>query len=548
MNDTTPYEEGDPNSEICIVGEAPGHVEIRLSRPLVGPSGRLLERCLHAAGIARRECYLTNVFGEEVTKRHDGCSIVDSKGTELWHQNRGFTDTGVEKAEACVRRLRTSKANVFVPLGNTALDLLCGTTGITLQRGSVLPCTLLGMEGRKVLPTIHPAAVLRGQTIYHYVITEDLRRVRVDSAFPELRLPERNYRLRPTLEEALTYMQEARHMDWIGFDIETYARQVSCFGVAKSPTDTMCIPLVERGDPYWQEEEEVRIWEALAELLGDEKVGKIGQNLIFDIHFLLKENSILTRGRLADTMVAHSLMFPDLPKGLDFLASVYTREPYYKDDRKMWNDPYADPEKFWTYNAKDAAVTYEVWNELKEKLDKDGYQAMHDFTTRLYGPLCFMMLRGFKVDLSGLENTKKTIAQELEAKQVELDTTAETPFNPASPKQCLAYFYGTKGIAPYLNPKTKKPTVDDTALSRIWRKYRLKEARLVQEIRKLQKLSGTYLEVVLDEDNRLRSSYNPRGSRFGRLSSSQTIYKTGMNMQNLHPEFSKLLISDSDAN
>ena len=72
------------------------------------------------------------------------------------------------------------------------------------------------------------------------------------------------------------------------------------------------------------------------------------------------------------------------------------------------------------------------------------------------------------------------------------------------------------------------------------------EAKLVQELRALEKLHGTYLEVGIDKDDRIRSSWNPRGTKFGRFSSSKTIFGSGMNLQNLHPEFKEFLVSDND--
>ena len=46
---------------IAIVGEAPGSYEDAQLKPFVGPAGTVLENCLHAAGIIRSDCYLTNV-------------------------------------------------------------------------------------------------------------------------------------------------------------------------------------------------------------------------------------------------------------------------------------------------------------------------------------------------------------------------------------------------------------------------------------------------------------------------------------------------------
>ena len=58
------------------------------------------------------------------------------------------------------------------------------------------------------------------------------------------------------------------------------------------------------------------------------------------------------------------------------------------------------------------------------------------------------------------------------------------------------------------------------------------------------KLKGTYLDITFDADSRMRCSYNPRGTKFGRISSSKTLFQTGMNMQNLPEEFAGFLVAD----
>ena len=256
--------------------------------------------------------------------------------------------------------------------------------------------------------------------------------------------------------------------------------------------------------------------------------------------------NIPTYGHVCDTMIAHHIMYPDFPKGLDFLCSMHTDEPYYKDDGKLWSKPWRDLEAFWLYNAKDSAVAFEIWDEMKVLLERDGYTKTYEDTVDLFPVLIYMMLRGVKVDGARLEETKIAVADKIKEKEAELIEVSDYPFNIASPKQCQEYFYIHKGFKPYLNRKTGRPTTDDKAMSRLFRKGNCPEAKIVQELRALKKLYGTYLEVGIDKDMRIRCSYNPRGATTGRLSSSQTIFRTGMNMQNLHPEFKGFLVADDD--
>lgn len=200
---------------------------------------------------------------------------------------------------------------------------------------------------------------------------------------------------------------------------------------------------------------------------------------------------------------------------------------------------------FLTYNALDAACTFECregfWDQLK-----DGFQPAYDMTVELFPVLMFMQTRGIRVDLETMEVVKTDITRAMEVAQEELNKLCGRSLNVNSSKDCATYFYVELGIPPYYNGTSV--TTDDLALQRLTRgtakRPGLRQAKLVQEIRGLQKLKGTYLEIEFDKDSRMRCSYNPRGTKFGRLSSSKTIFGTGTNMQNLPQEFKKFLLAD----
>lgn len=205
------------------------------------------------------------------------------------------------------------------------------------------------------------------------------------------------------------------------------------------------------------------------------------------------------------------------------------------------------------YNALDSAVTLQCRDGFWEEV-QNGYRPAYDMTLRLYEPLQFMMTHGIRVDRPAMLSTQTEIKKREAILQAELDTLCKRHLNVASPKDCQTYFYVEKGIPPYWSrPKpgvASHVTTDDLAMVRIARgtasRKGLREANLVQQIRGLRKLNGTYLEIEFDSDGRLRCSYNPRGTKFGRLSSSATVFGTGTNLQNLPPEFKRFLVADDD--
>lgn len=545
--------EGNLNSRVLLIGEAPSYQEIREDRPFVGPAGEVLTDCLHSAELPRRSCYIINTFPYQVRKDKKTGDIYDTEGNLLWRPNKGFTDRGWNEVQPTLSKIREASPNVICPMGAVALNLCLGQDRkwpLLKYRGSPLAGQIwLHPYGKihEVIPTIHPAATLHGTYLWRYLIISDLEKVLRHSETPGVQVPSREYILRPSLPEVFEYMAECRAAGRFCTDLEVINHEVSCFSLAYRTNEAMCVPLHEEAMvPIWDIPEEERIWLEYANLLEDPKITKVNQNLIgFDTVFLFQKMNILTKGFLADTMIAQSIMYPEFSKGLDFILSVHTDEPYYKDEGKMWKNLEGDIKTFWTYNGKDAACALEAWEVLAREMTEREFWPTYNMTARMANPLCFMASHGVRVDRDELEKTKEDISNKLANYEAELHSIAEWAFNPLSPAQCKKYFYETKGYQPYTNA-TGGVTTDDKAMARIVRRYNSQEARLVQEIRGLRKLKSTYLEVALDPDGRLRSSWNPRGTITGRLSSSETIFGTGMNMQNLHPAFNSFIVADED--
>jgi uracil-DNA glycosylase family 4 len=134
------FGEGDPHARLCLIGEGPGAVEDELGRPFVGPAGELLDRILEAAGFARDEVYISNV----VLCRPPG--------------NRVPEDDEIAACRPYLRRrLELMNPGIVVLLGATPLRALVDSRAkITQERGR-----WYRLDGRWVLPTYHPAFLLR---------------------------------------------------------------------------------------------------------------------------------------------------------------------------------------------------------------------------------------------------------------------------------------------------------------------------------------------------------------------------------------------------
>jgi uracil-DNA glycosylase family 4 len=138
------FADGNPDSGLMFVGEAPGADEDRRGLPFVGVSGQLLDRMLAAIGRDRRSAYITN--------------------TLFWRPPGNRKPTLLE-SELCLpfleRHVELVRPRVLVLLGGSSAAALLGTTeGITRLRGKWRTYARDGLEV-PVLPTYHPAYLLR---------------------------------------------------------------------------------------------------------------------------------------------------------------------------------------------------------------------------------------------------------------------------------------------------------------------------------------------------------------------------------------------------
>ncbi len=524
---------GPKSASIVFVGEAPGREEVLKGEPFVGSSGQLLRRLMGRAGINAQTVYITNVVKERPPNNNIEVFIKPRKKNVL------MTEAYKAYEEELKRELEALNPNVIVAVGRVALWALCRKLEITKWRGSILESTLL--PGKKVIPIIHPSAALR-QYIYQYYILLDLKRVRQQSTFPDIRLPERKLEIIRDADEAVDRIMSCMMRGKVAFDIETINDELACFAIAESPTEAFVVPLSYKGGNVHNELDEYKIMVTLGVLLEDPTTAIIGQNLIFDAGFLYRKYGIVIHG-IEDTMIAAAILHPDFPKGLDFLTSVYTEEPYYKDEGKQWKNVLGSDETFWLYNAKDAAVTYEIWEKLKADLsESDNLYRTYDYQRRLIHPLIFMTEHGLRVDQEGLRRKSIEVGRQIEELRTEIEKVAPG-INPNSTKDLKQYFYVEKGYKPYIARGTGQMTVNRDALKRLAAKGD-KLANLLLELRKLTKLKSTYLDVKLSKDGRLRASYNPVGTESGRLSSRKTMTGEGTNLQNQPKEMKQFMLAD----
>lgn len=324
--------------KILILGEAWGEHEERLRTPFVGPSSNELTRMLTEAGIRRADCYLTNVFNLRPRPSNDIENLCGPKadaapGREPIRAGKYIRAEFAGELQRASDELASIRPNLVVALGGTAAWFCLGSAGISRIRGTVAQ----GIHGLKILPTYHPAAILRDWSLRHVTVL-DLMKAAKQQEFPEVRRPSRQIYIEPSLEDMEWFFNE--HLvpaKRISFDIETAGNQITCIGFAGSISAALVVPIFDNrkpGNSFWPSfEAELLVWNFIRKVL-DLPQPKLGQNGLYDIRFLWETYGIPVRNYDDDTMLLHHALQPESQKGLGFLGSVYTDEPAWKLMRK----------------------------------------------------------------------------------------------------------------------------------------------------------------------------------------------------------------------
>lgn len=311
---------GSPKAKIAIIGEAPAREEVRQGKPFVGPSGSVLERCLHAAKLTRAEVYITNTIKEPISDKAKWYKEKRSGGilTPI------FSETAQPYLEELRAEIEALDANILVPMGAIAHAAVCGRAYLSRYRGYVCEGSLVS---RKSLPTFHPATVMHGKYVWQYYIMHDLMKAKRESSTPDFMYPPAEIEIVDTAPEAIRLLKQIRYESPVSVDIEVTNYEVSYIGFSALPGQAFSICLYHS---QMTEEEETEVWRHIAAILEDPSIEKIFQNGVFDMQFLAQHNGILTEGFKRDTMIAHSLMYPAFEKDLGFIGSIYTNHPAWK--------------------------------------------------------------------------------------------------------------------------------------------------------------------------------------------------------------------------
>jgi len=399
---------GPLDAEIVLIAESPASEEVKQGIPLVGASGQMLNKALVHAGIDRAKCYIMN------------CVPVRAPGDKF--AAHSLEDISWARARFNRELSSCSAARVYIPLGaNPTSWLLQGQPPVVQRgegkregfisawRGSVLPVTdfyadsgrpedylyktglkPLGNSFSAIIPTFHPAAVLR-QFQWHSWFLQDIKK----AAFVASNgIPSKTYR------------------KWYRDDPYALARLAD--------SDVNLISVDSELEPWIigiASDEEVHVFEwderyrkALTKLMTRSNVLKIAHRWLHDYAFFRKCLNIDIEWPIFDSVGGAFALNTALQKELSpHIATKFTNWAYHK-----WLSNLDQLH----YCGMDSVVAYDsYWPMLQQLCQKgfvvpaslDGKLGITDYDHKLLQPLVKMQGIGFKID----ESARLSVAAEL---------------------------------------------------------------------------------------------------------------------------------------
>jgi uracil-DNA glycosylase family 4 len=536
--------QGDPNSEIVVVAEAPGEREKQMGVPLVGGSGQKLWKVLEAYGLSRKQCYVTNVCKRQIalsTKTNNRHELSTSEGDHWINLFRWELS-------------QLPNAKVIICLGNLALKGVTGNIGVSSWRGSVLKYRNAKGEIIPVVVSFNPAMVMR-EPKWEPIFKMDMSRVAkvIAGRYPMDADKEFKYLYNLSPDEAIQQITRLRDEKLpTSFDIETIGQETACIGFSNGNKLAVTINFRNNRDSIYTMEEEKRIRVAIAGLFTDDNIKFIAQNANFDATWLWYKDRIRVRPVWFDTMTAHHTLYPRLPHNLGFLTTQYTPYPYYKEERITWKEG-GDINKFWEYNGKDCIITHEIHVPMLDELRTQKLESFYfNHVSRLQSHLTHMGVCGTKIDVSLKEKLKIDLGVEtgeyerqfiLAAKKATKDE--DLVVNPNSPTQLSDLFFNKLKLV------GRGFSTDEENRDRMYRHHATSDdakamISKLNNYRKQAKFLSTYAEMEIDPDDRVRCEYKQIGTQAapGRLSSSKSSWGTGMNLQNQPQKAQQMFIAD----
>lgn len=520
-----------PSEPLAIIlGDGGTPEEEQLNYALVGNTERTFRAMMKEAGLRWEMFYKTLLIKEPIN-----FSSEKSKGKKgmPYFMRKDNLDKLTKYQEIVQNEINSLNPNLIIPTGEMSFRFLTGLHGIRKFRGSVLLAREGFGQGKfvKVLPILGPVPYLNQEYELRWPTKIDIHKIPRycnDSLPPENR---HNIWIAQSSSALRAFLERSYRKDGLlVFDIETFMGLPTCISFCFDGNESVCIPFTDKSiDP----DNRILMIQLVGQILAS-PIAKVNQNIKYDWK-VLERFGFEVKNVIGDTLLAANCIYPELPKNLGFLTSIYTDLPYFKDEGKIANDDEGksvyDPtrkhkKQFYLYNAKDSLATYQIYEKQMGEIKELGTDFVYEQTMKLLPIYKRMETRGFLIDEEARLSLLGKYTSLFNIHTLKLRRWLNNShFNPLSSAQCDTVVYDvlgykkdrrTKGtgekILEYLlvfSEPTKSPVFGEEIL------------RGILAVRKFKKVIEL-LELYRYPDNRLRCEYKLAGTTTGRTSASVT--------------------------
>ena len=514
---TIPY-----GATFFVVAEAPGATEVEKGATLIGASGKEVRRAIANAGVDTERVAYTNAIQ---------CRPVgDLKKFLTLTKKRGQPSP----IDCCRPRLRNElqQARFVLLMGGASLTAAGVGKSVMKVRGT--PVTL--PTGQPAVATPHAAFVMRDdgaryRPVFHADVAKAVRISRTGSTWNDPW-----YFVPKSAAEVANFLAVDRPR--VAVDVETDGVDAWTCGLRRVGIGTdrevmIYSPLSVKGHQMLSTDETV----AQARVIGDyfRRAPRIdGHNVVsFDSILLHRYGMPLIDDRTFDSMIGHQIGYTsELPHRLDFLGSMYTDAPYWKEDVK--HSSVKDDGVLDRYLSYDIAVTHLSAGYVEQNLISSNQGHVYSIDKELFEIGRSMSALGIYIDPQkrfefALEYQQKS--DKLRGEFVEIAKSAgftpvkgETEINPGSYPQIRKLLYDNLGL-PVLEEHitdSDEPSTDENTLLDLLTLADDRAARVIHALigyREAEKILGTntgHIEggiivggPLVHLDGRLRAVWRP---------------------------------------
>ena len=305
--------------------------------------------------------------------------------------------------------------------------------------------------------------------------------------------------------ELYEFLNRYKDCERMSVDIESGGHCIPiCIGLSFNKSHGMTVPLWNKEDiSSIPDSDLVNCWIMLSQVLMEKKI--VGQNFNYD-RDKIRRLGFAIREIHSDTMLKAFAINPELPKGLAFNTSIYTREPFYKDEG-MYEGEVRD---LLLGCARDACVTLEIDEAMDTDLDELGMRKYYEnFIMKLPDFYLEIENNGFCINKERRSELIRKYVEWDERLNYEMYKLAGTEVNTSSPVQVYSLLFdlwklprrdgvGEEELTALLNLKhgVREPS------QREWIEKCL-------ESRRVKKTISTYLFAIPDFDGKMRTTCFP---------------------------------------